>query len=297
MRGAERGFLLLSSSLGAPQRHPLTTAQLRTLADRFWNLERKDPEQALTAEDLRSIGYGQTMAERILELLSHQEQLDYYLSQGKRAGCFPITRVSEQYPLAVRKRLGLDSPGVLWAKGDIGILGRKKIALVGSRDILPSNKAFAQELGYQAARQGYVLVSGNARGSDRIAQDACLASGGQVITVLADRLSVYPEQENVLALSEEDFDMGFSALRALSRNRIIHTLGQMTFVAQCTEGGGGTWNGTLRNLRGHWSPVFVMGDGTDASRRLVDMGAQSVKTEQLQDLSGLPQPILSFFDQ
>lgn len=295
MRGAERGFLLLSSSLGDPNRKPLTTAQLRTLADRSWQLERKDPDAELCPEDLFSLGYSPDMAQRILSLLSHEQQLSYYLSKARREGCVPITRVSDGYPLAVRKRLGLDSPGVLWAKGDVSLLERPKIALVGSRDIRNANREFAKEAGRQAALQGYVLVSGNARGADRIAQDACLRAGGQVIVVAADRLLDYPEREHVLVLSEEDYDLDFSAQRALSRNRLIHALGEKTLVAQCADAMGGTWDGTVKNLKNGWSPVFAFADGSAGIARLAQMGAQTVTIEQLADISSLISQQLTLF--
>ena len=69
MNAREEGFLLLSSTLGNPERKILTTAQLRTLAMRVATMERPDAERELTAEDLYAIGYGPEMAERILNLL------------------------------------------------------------------------------------------------------------------------------------------------------------------------------------------------------------------------------------
>lgn len=297
MRPAEKGFLLLSSHLGDPERKPLTTAQLRTLADRSWKLDIRDADREMIADDLIALGYGREMAQRILNLLSQGNLLEEYLRIARHKGCFPITRVSEGYPLIVRKRLGLDSPGVLWAKGDAEILKRAKISLVGSRDILPDNRRFAREVGRQAALQGYALVSGNARGSDREAQQACLAAGGQVIVVVADSLADQTEKENVLYLSEEDFDLEFSAQRALSRNRVIHCLGELVMVAQCALGTGGTWDGTIRNLRHDWSPVCCYGDGSAAVRELEQMGAQIIGLEPLGCFEQIHQLQPSIFDQ
>ena len=87
------------------------------------------------------------------------------------------------------------------------------VALVGSRELREENWKFAAEVGRQAALQGYVLVSGNARGADRTAQEACLAAGGKVICVVADDLWKQPLRENILYLSEDDFEEGFSAQR------------------------------------------------------------------------------------
>ncbi len=296
MTGPERGFLLLTSHLGDPNRPVLTTAQMRTLADRSWQLELAE-ERELEVRDVMALGYGEEFAQRIVSLLSQEDQLDYYLRKAEQQGCVPLTRISRGYPMMVRRRLGLDSPGVLWAKGEISILEKPKIALVGSRELLPENRAFAREAGRQAALQGYVLVSGNARGADKTAQDACLEAGGQVISVVADDLRRHEARENILFLSEESYDQEFSSQRALSRNRVIHSLGEKTLVAQCTLEAGGTWDGTVKNLKALWSPVYAFWDGSRAAQQLVQMGAQPVKTEDLTGMSQWIQNNISIFDQ
>ena len=128
MTGAERGFLLLTSHLGNPTRRPLTAAQFRVLTERMQAASRDPKERDLTPEDLKVLGYGTEMAERIVELLSEEELLDHYLRKAKKLDCVPITRISEDYPLVVRKRLGLDSPGCLWARGDVELLKEPTIS-------------------------------------------------------------------------------------------------------------------------------------------------------------------------
>ena len=295
MNAREEGFLLLSSTLGNPDRKILTTVQLRNLAMRVATMERPDTERELTAEDLYAIGYGPEMAERILNLLEDLPLLRHYHAKGWQADCTPITRVSREYPVHLRQRLGLDAPGVLWAKGDLSLLEQPMIALVGSRDIDAPNAEFAAMAGREAARQGYVLVSGNARGADRIAQKACLEAGGKIISVVADELMKQPVRDNVLYLSEEGYDSAFSSVRALSRNRVIHALGEKVLVAQCTLGMGGTWSGTTRNLKENWSPVFCFGDGSEAAHQLEQLGARSIGAEDLRDFSRLESPNLSLF--
>lgn len=281
MIGAERGFLLLTSQLGNPERKPLTTPQLRMLDSRMRNLEPEDPDRDLNRRDLIRLGYGPEMADRILSLLSEELLLEHYLRRGRMLGCIPLTRVTEGYPPAVRTRLGPDSPGCLWARGDPEILCSPMIGLVGSRMLRPLNAQFAREVGRQAALQGYTLVSGNANGADRSAQSACLEAGGRVISVVATPLCDQREQKNVLWLAEDDFDMRFSPQRALSRNRVIHALGKMTFVAQSSLDTGGTWDGTVKNLRFGWSRVLGFDDGSPAMRKLFAMGAEPVGLEQL----------------
>ena len=294
MTGAERGFLLLTSHLGDPDRPVLTVAQFRTLADRMIHADCVPEERDLQVADLLSLGYGREKAGRILRLLQEEDLLHHYISRGKRLDCVPVTRVTAQYPLILRQRLGQDSPGTLWAKGELSLLTLPAISLVGSRELRPENHAFAQAVGRHAASQGLVLVSGNARGADRAAQDACLEAGGRVISIVADELWKHPLRERVLYLSEEDYDSPFTAQRALSRNRCIHTLGRMVFVAQSGQQKGGTWDGTAKNLRFGWSTVACFRDGSAASTELEQMGAYLVDMENLSDFDVLQEPTALF---
>lgn len=294
MTGAEKGFLLLTSHLGNPHRPVLTTAQFRMLATRIQHAEKPRDNREMTVTDLLALGYGKDMALRILCLLAEEPLLDRYLSRGSRLECLPITRISRQYPLILRQRLGQDSPGTLWAKGNLSLLNTPAIALVGSRELRRENHAFAEAVGIHAAQQGLTLVSGNARGADRAAQDACLKAGGNVISIVADELWKHHAAENILYLSEEDYDSSFTAQRALSRNRCIHALGRMVFVAQSGLQKGGTWDGTAKNLRFGWSSVMCFRDGSEASRELEQLGAYLIGQEDLKDFGDLLNSEYSF---
>ena len=297
MNPREKGFLLLGCSFGNPDRKVLTGPQLRALGERVKGMERPETDRDLEERDLLALGYGREMAGRILCLLAEEDLLEAYLRRGRKLGCVPVTRVSDGYPAALKEKLGLDAPACIWARGDLSLLDTPAVALVGSRDIGGANREFAGAVGRQAARQGYALVSGNARGADKTGQEACLRAGGRVISVVADRLADHRQRENVLFLSEDGFDAEFSAWRALSRNRLIHALGRMTFVAQCTLGHGGTWDGTVKNLSNGWSPVRCFNDGSEAARELADRGAEMISMEQLQNFGALHEKQKSFFDQ
>lgn len=294
MTAAEQGFLLLTSQLGDPLRKPMTYAQMRKLTQLMRTADRTLEDRDLHPMDLVAIGYSREAAQWIVSLLNETERLQRYLRRGEKAGCVPLTRVSKGYPTQLRHRLGGGSTGCLWAKGNVDLLNYRCISLVGSRDLLPDNQKFAEEVGKQAAAQGYVLVSGNARGADRAAQDACLANGGSVISVVADELEDKTPNERMLYLSEDEFDSAFSAQRALHRNHVIHAMGEKVFVAQATLRSGGTWDGTAQNLRYSWSPVYCFRDGSEASQTLIQMGAEPVTTAELQDFDSLPQPITLF---
>ena len=290
------GFLLLTSHLGNPERKPLTGPQLRTLTQRIRLLGLPGEDRELTEADLLSLGYDRQMAQHIYDLLQDTALMKEYLRKAASRRCQPITRQDPRYPLSVRRRLGADSPGCLWAKGDVGVLSCPSISLVGSRDLRPDNLEFAWEVGRQAALQGYTLVSGNARGADQAGQEGCLQNGGQVISVVADALHSYLETPGVLYLSEEDYDLPFSTFRALRRNRVIHSLADAVFVAQSAWERGGTWRGTTQNLSSGWSKVYCFRDGSEASVQLEQMGAALIGFDALRDIPSLMKPERNLFD-
>lgn len=281
MNSREEGFLLLTSHLGNPRRHPLTVPQLRELTRCVMRSTRPREDRELTQEDLIALGCAGETAERVIMLLNDRPLLHAYIEQGKDRGCIPLSRVSPSYPIRIRQCLGVDTPGCLWVKGDLSLLNKPAVALVGSRDLSAPNAEFARRVGQLAAQYGLVLISGNARGADQTAQESCLRAGGSVIVVAADSISKARLRENILFISEDGFNEAFSAQRALSRNRLIHSMAHVTFVAQCSNGTGGTWDGTCRNLRGQWSPVYCLPDGSAAVARLYQMGARLIGTGEL----------------
>ena len=289
------GFALLGSHLGDPDRKILTPPQIRTLTERMAFLKFEDAERELDLADLKSLGYGEPESRRILGLLEDQQQLRLYLEKGRKQNCFLLTRGETEFPSVLRSRLGGECPSCLFYNGDPEILKGPRISLVGSRELRDENAVFAREAGRQAALHGLTLVSGNARGADRTAQEACLQAGGTVISVVADELCTKRGNSRILYLSQEDFDAPFSAARALSRNRVIHSLGILTIVSQCSLRSGGTWNGTVQNLKNGWSLCACFRDGSEASLALQDLGAYLIDLEDLSRLTEIKNPQLQFF--
>lgn len=294
MTGPERGFLLLCSHLGDPERKVLTTAQFRNLSRIMRSAQPVDKDRDLSASDLKALGIREDMARRILDLLDEEERLDRYLVRAEREDCHVMTLFSAGYPRCLEQRLGPDAPALLWYKGDPALLAKDAIGLVGSRDLEPENAAFAHQAGVQSAMQNIALVSGNARGADRTAQEACLRAGGQVISVVADELNRHSRRENLLYLSEDSFDLEFSTQRALSRNRLIHSLGFATLVAQSSLKHGGTWDGSVKNLRFGWTPLFCYADSSESIRLLCQMGAGAIGPEELAELRKLQSAQMKF---
>ena len=113
----ERAFLLLTSRLGNPDRQGSFYRSAAHVGAADAGQGMRPPEQEMTRQDFIELGYDRETAERYCALLSDTQELDYYLSRGRKMDCTPVTRVSEDYPGILRQRLGLDCPGCCGRKG------------------------------------------------------------------------------------------------------------------------------------------------------------------------------------
>ena len=241
---------------------------------------------------MRRLGYSEYEAGHIVSLLGRERQLDGYLLAAEKADVAVITRLDARFPQRLREQLGARCPAALFCRGDLRLLQRPCISVVGSRHLASPGAQFAAQAGRLAAREGFTLCSGDAMGADRTAQEACLSNGGSVLIFPATELVYCPVRENVLYAAEGGFELGFSAQRALGRNRFIHAMGEKTLVAQTGFGKGGTWSGSLDNLQHEYSPLFVFDDGSEGARALCARGATPVQA--LTSLQALTPAQLSF---
>ena len=88
-----------------------------------------------------------------------------------------------------------DAPPLLIAKGDLGLLDRRSVAIVGARNASAAACRFARGLAHDLGEEeGVVVVSGLARGIDSAAHDGALATG--TIGVIAGGIDVVYPPEN-----------------------------------------------------------------------------------------------------
>ena len=86
-----------------------------------------------------------------------------------------------------------DAPAVLSAIGDLGLLGRPILAVVGAREASMAACRLAGELAGALGAAGFVVASGLARGIDAAAHQAALPTG--TVAVLAGGIDqIYPPQ-------------------------------------------------------------------------------------------------------
>jgi DNA processing protein len=93
-----------------------------------------------------------------------------------------------------------DPPPVIWVRGDVRLLSRAGIAVVGTRQPSPYGAGMAEMLSRDLARRGMVILSGMARGVDSFAHKGALDAGGATVAVWGTGIDViYPKENKKLA--------------------------------------------------------------------------------------------------
>lgn len=263
-----------------------------------------DPEEALTEGELLRLGAGSEEAKRILARLDQREALERHLSVLDRLGITVLTRLSPEYPRRLRQVLGQNAPMLLYCAGNLSLFGTRCMALVGSRQLRQPGRDFAAAAGRAMADQGFTYVSGGAVGADTAGFAGAVAGQGNAILFLADsleeRMGTLRRElaaGQLLLVSEYGYDHPFSAGRAMSRNRLIHAMGEKVFIAQSDYGGGGTWSGVMENLKAGWSPCYICNSEPEdpGTVGLTERGCVPVDARDLKRLEDLRENQTSLF--
>ncbi|WP_111733396.1 DNA-processing protein DprA [Roseovarius amoyensis] len=163
---------------------------------------------------------------------------------ARAAGARMICIGDPAYPPALAQVA--DAPPLMWAMGDISVLSRPMVALVGARNASSLGLRMARALAGRLGEAGHVVVSGLARGIDTAAHLAARDTG--TVAVLASGVDVvYPAENarlgdeilaNGVRLSEQPMGLVPQARHFPSRNRIISGLAQALVVVEAAARSG-----------------------------------------------------------
>ncbi|HEY1707901.1 MAG TPA: DNA-processing protein DprA [Rhizomicrobium sp.] len=239
-------------------------------------------------------GGGETL--RIPSDADAQREMDAIAKLGGRLLC----SCEPEFPrgLAV-----LDPPPpVLTVLGNVSLLAREMIAVVGARNASALGRKLAAMLARDLGNAKLVVASGLARGIDAAAHEASLETG--TCAVLAGGVDVvYPPENQALydrirtegaIVSEMRIGQAPQARHFPRRNRIISGLSRGVVIVEAAEGSGSliTANYALEQGREIFavpgSPLDPRAKGTN---RLIRDGA--TLTETADDVLAVLRPILS----
>ena len=215
----------------------------------------------------------------------------FLVEQLQHAGISMMTVLDEYYPKSLKQALDRTHiPSILFYAGDLAILQRQTIAVIGSRSANETSLNFTRTVAQYLADNDVNVISGHARGVDRAAYEGATATDGHTTVVLPQGIrklsktqlrDLQPRIEagKVLLLSQFHPDAPWMVSRAMERNKVVTGLAQVVIVAEA-DAKGGTWdgaNGALKQKR----PLFVRqtddADTLPGNKLLLELGGKPLR--------------------
>lgn len=188
-----------------------------------------------------------------------------------------------------------DPPLMVYAQGNLALLSRPSMAIVGSRNATRQGLDNAQAFAESLSCSGLAVVSGLALGIDAVAHQGALKGSGSTIAIIGTGLDrVYPRQHIALAhqISEEglmlsEYALGTPPLPAHfpQRNRLIAGLSLGSLVVEATVQSGSLITARLAMEAGREVfaiPGSIHSPQSRGCHALIKQGAKLV--EQAQDI-------------
>ncbi|MEA5499518.1 DNA-processing protein DprA [Limnoraphis robusta Tam1] len=295
-----QAILLLCGSFGENRQaepQPLTLKEYNILA-KWLHKNQMRPQDLLTPNqptDLKNLASEKLDPTRIESLLERGAKYAFAIEQWTNQGVWILGRGDAEYPRFLKQRLKHSAPAILYGVGEIELLSKGGLAVVGSRDIDEEAVEYTQQIARICAKEEIQIISGGAKGVDQASMLGILEAGGNAIGVLADSLlkaatlGKYRDsiREGQLTLiSTYDPNAGFSVGNAMGRNKYIYALANYALVISSSVGKGGTWAGAIEALEKMKDvPLWVrMEDNVpEGNQQLVEQGARAFKLIEWND--------------
>ena len=168
------------------------------------------------------------------------------LKKGQSLGARLLVHGEPDYPQSLSEIP--DAPPVLWAIGDVALLNRPAVGMVGARNASSLGVRMARRLGAGLSEAGFTVISGLARGIDAAAHEAALEGPGRTVAVMAGGIDViYPPENAALAaaidaagcrISEHPPGLEPQARHFPLRNRIVAGLSRAVVVVEAAAKSG-----------------------------------------------------------
>lgn len=206
----------------------------------------------------------------------------------RKAGARYLFHDAPEYPPLLKEIGG--APPILTMRGNAALMAKPCVAMVGARNASAAAVKLARDLAVDLASEGYVVVSGLARGIDGAAHRGALPS---TIGVIASGIEIaYPPQHSELQediaqqgllLAEQPPGTEPRGSHFPSRNRIIAGLAAGTLVVEAAPKSGSLITARLAGEAGR-EVMAIPGSPIDARARgcnlLIREGAVLVQSAQ-----------------
>ena len=242
----------------------------------------------LSFEELINIeGIEENLAKEITNE-SYKKGLEEEIAKMEHEKIFVISIYDDVYPKKLKKLY--DPPILLYAKGNIELLKKISIAIIGCREYSEYGKNMTMYFSYQLAKKGITVISGLAKGIDSFAHMSSLNTKGNTIAVVGNGLDIIYPKENInlqnkiikqggLILSEYPLGAKPDKYTFPARNRIISGLSDGVLVIEAKEKSGTliTVDFALEQGKNVFSiPGNITSKNTVGTNRLIKEGAKCV---------------------
>ena len=226
---------------------------------------------------------------RLQGLLGRAASMGFAIEKWQQQNVQIISRAGRDYPKIIRETFTDTRPPLLYCIGNKELLANKGIGFVGSRKIVKEDEIATQGYVKDAVSQGYMIVSGAAKGVDETAMVAALDAGGTAIGVVADSLlktatnQLYRKaiiEGRLLLMSTSYPEARFSTGLAMARNKYIYVLSEGVVVIKSGTDGG-TWTGALENFKKQWVPLLVRNIEEAGNQLLIEKGGIALQSQAI----------------
>jgi predicted Rossmann fold nucleotide-binding protein DprA/Smf involved in DNA uptake len=290
-----KAVIALTTRLGDRQRPSLTATEWHHFETVLRDAGLR-PAEVFDTDTHDIPGIDPEVSSRVGALISDGAAATIEADELNHKGVWITTLVDENYPASLVDRLGPKAPPVLFGVGNQNLLQTPGVGIVGSREIAEAGAEVARELARATVSLERPVVSGGARGVDQLAMNAAFTEGGQVIGVLADSLLSRIRKPEILEaldegktclLTQQAPSSGFTPAAAMSRNKLIYALSDVTVVVASDVETGGTWAGATEALRaGNGTVAVWRGEGEGPGNPILE-GKGAVPIKGVDDLPGL----------
>lgn len=209
--------------------------------------------------------------------------LAYFRKLYQTYGITPVTILNEQaYPKAL---LSTYQPNlVLFCQGDIHLMKKRAISIVGSREMTAYGKGVIDQL-LPVLAERTVIISGLARGVDTYAHQVAMAKGQTIAVIGTGLLTCYPSENRILQETISQDHLLISPLPSHAkirrwhfpyRNLVIAGLSQGVVVVEAAEKSGSliTANYALQENRQVFAvPGSILSKLSSGTNSLIQSGA------------------------
>ena len=217
------------------------------------------------------------------------EQVEAEMEASERLGIRILCAVEPDYPDLLR---AVDpTPPLISVWGDVALMSRPCVAIIGSRNASAIGQKFAAQIAGELGDAGLTVVSGLARGIDAAAHAASMNTG--TVGVLGGGVDhIYPKQntelhldmrERGLLVSESPLGYRATARDFPRRNRLISGLSLGVVVIEAAERSGTLITARYaleQNREVMAAPGSPLDPRTKGCNRLIRQGAALIETTQ-----------------